>query len=304
MKCNYILTGVEVERDEETETKSFFVMQADFLYDYKPYFAKLRFDWQSSDLFYTYLEKNLDQISDLALLVSIDGLDGQLRPIYGDKVDIRSEEENLVPFYERDGFFGVEGGYEKFKMVVEAEFERNPDKSIYYDYLPEPSIWRIPDRFNFSFRLGNFGLEQLDSELHAAINNPEAGSDDAIALLYISRNVPFDFLDYDQDQIDKEVELRLLKKMNFNAHYLNFSELTIEELNQRNLRARWYFEKLKKDFGSNSHDDAHMKKVFRFLRSLEDDVLAELTMLGFYAGVEMKPLLIVISERIRGDYQF
>lgn len=49
MKCSYILTGVTENFETTVEAKSSFVVQSNNLHEYKPYFARLSFDLQSSD---------------------------------------------------------------------------------------------------------------------------------------------------------------------------------------------------------------------------------------------------------------
>lgn len=307
MQCQYIITGIERFEGAPEPAESFFVVtpQSLSLGALQEAFGSLIFDPLDTEIFFEEILKDPEN-NNYALLISLDGTRGKFRYAYGGKVKLESELEELHPFYPRgEGEpLGVEGDYEKFLNCLNVEVESNPAKAIEYNYWPDPCGWLIPDRFDFQWIPASFGPESLDSEIQAAARNPEAGSDDAIALLYICRDLNLHLNGYDPEQIADEVEVRLAKKISFRAHFLSFSELTLEELNQRSLRAKWYLRKFQEAVVHVAYEDGHDVAAMRYLRGLDNDVLAELAVVAFYTGVEMKPVAMVLSERFREPHHF
>lgn len=307
MQCKYIITGVERLESAPGPAESFFVVTfaPGEQLELQQEFARLSFDLFDAETLVNVIF-NDSYMGDFALLISLDGKRGKLRPGYGGNVELYSELEELVPFLKQDHgeWFGVEGGFEKFVACLNSEVAENPAKALEYKYLPDPSVWNIPKRFDFERAPEGYGPESLDSEIQAAARNPEAGSDDAIALLYICRDLDLDVLQHDQERIADEVELRLAKKISFRSHFLSFSELTQEELNTRSLRAKWYLQKFKETIAHLGYEEERHLPAMRFLRSLDNDVLAELAVVAFYSGFEMKPVAMVLSERFREPYHF
>jgi hypothetical protein len=298
MRCDYIITGVTDWEINDNEQTSYFVLTGD-AYEFAYLVAALTFPSESIRyLFDAMLNPQFHATT--CILVSLDGKHGIIRPFTNGQVEYVREIEELVPFFIReDGqHIGVEGAVMKFVNVLSHIIAANPQLANDYRYIPDPSNYNIPPRFTLRHLDQSFGLVKIQQELTDAIRNPEAATDDALAFLYIAKDVPMSFLEYDADVIEKELDFRLAKKAPIAWHFYNFSELTKFELNQRSLRAQWQLQEFKKKFNTDTHTEDYYESIFRYLRSLEDDVLAELTMVGFHNGFEMKPLIMILSERL------
>ena len=300
MRCDYILTGVINEDSYENGPSSYFVVTEEQPNEFFALVAELAFPVCNMN---DYLEglAGGEKHKDLCVLVSLDGTKGIFRGYSNGNIEIESVTEEVHPFFIREGgeHVGVSAGsFHKLVMALPNIIAEFPALSGEYQFLPDPKDYSIERRFDISQFPMDLSLNQIDSEISEAARNPHLGTNDALALLYISSDPGKAQLNSNDAMVEAEIDRRITNQGNYSWNHFDFSSIEKLELSRRRLRAHWNLQKLEKAFGRDCTDAEEFEAVARYLRSLDDDTLVELAMVGFYRGIHMKPLVMALSERL------
>lgn len=232
------------------------------------------------------------------LLVSSDGKRGQV--VARAALD---ECPTVVRLPTEDDYFPEELG----RMVRDFKnyMQHNPDLAQKIGYqLPGP---RIKKRVNFEVIRRDFAPGDMHAEIVPAMNDPKGASDDALVWLMIAgqdgQAAPYIF---DYSEARKELERRIRDRYSNGWTFFFAPDLTMKEVNARVARASATYDKFRDFFAPpQTPDDV---RISRWVKRLNDDVLAELTVYAFYSPAShsgrWKYLLGELQSRFPGYVPF
>lgn len=300
MKCNAILTGVQGSKDNTTSGASSFIItgsETEFL----PLLAQLVVDPESAKNYLDWLG-GIFKAENMCLLVTLDGKFGEFRSFENEQPSIQSELEEIVPFlYSVEWMtFGAEAPtVDGFIAFLLEELAQEPHKAAIYKYIPRPDNYSIPSRVIDKIFPVGFGLLDIEKELKLALREPQKATMDSLILLYLTFGHEATELEFDHLEVNDEINRRLNQEGDTNGRIFQTHGISRQELNLRQLRAQWHLQDVITRLDVRNYRPELFDLLARHLRSLEDDVLVELAMVGFYTEPNlMKPLLFAFSERL------
>ena len=301
MYCDKVITGVQIFdpiANPTDDQNSLFLVLEGSPEEAAAFLGELRASIESMQNLVEWLRPEFR--GSYVLLVSPDGRRGIVHP----KVSIENPE---LP--EQVHFLGTNDNYypSELKRLVRDfsnHMRLNQEWAFIIGY--EAGLNPQKRRVRFTGVGANFRPGDIHRDIKDAIRNLESATDDSLVWLAIAGPMnEKGMYPFSAARVMQEIYLRHSKGTEFRSTFFPLDKVSIEEIEQRRLRAERLLEifkgKCRGEFGDIDHD-----KADAWIRRLDTDMLGELAVHTFYSDAgrmgEWKHFVAAFQGRMKRTY--